>query len=114
MTTESRSAFVLKEFRVKTARNYTLDDDTSRTVEINTQLDEQSAIALANKVLAANEDPVVFEVVVEGVLLFDAFANGMPSYVPDFPKFKTDGRQMKVVAFDSDLDANLTTIRIRG
>lgn len=111
---DSRSDFVRYEFRHVTKTNDVLDPKTSRSVTIDTQLDKVRAEQLAAKVLAANAGPVVFEVKLEGLLHFDQFKNGIPSYIPDFKKFGTDGRQMKVISFNCDLDENTTTIKIRG
>lgn len=114
--TESRSAFVLNEFRYTTSENGVVQTryPKARTVKLDTQLDEGSAQALASKVLAANEDPVVYELQIQGILLPDHFKNGIPTYIPEFAKFKTDGREMKVVSFSCDLEAGITNVRIRG
>ena len=116
MTTESRSAFVLNEFRYTTAQNAVVKTryPKARTVTVDTQLDETRAIALAAKVLAANEDPVVYELQIQALLSIDDFKTGMPSFIPEFEKFKTDGREMKVVSFNCDYEEGITSIRIRG
>jgi len=116
MTTQNRSAFVLQDFRYTTAENAVVQTryPKARTVTIDTQLDEANAQALAAKVLAANTDPVVYELQVQGLMLPDAFKGGVPTYKPDFPKFRTDGREMKVVSFSCDLETGISTIRVRG
>lgn len=112
--TENRAAFVLQEWRVTSAVNDAVPDGVGRVLTVNTQLDRPNAQALADKILAANEQPVTFEQEVEGLILPDAFVGGCPSYNPDYPKFKTDGRTMKLVAFTCDLETGVSSIRIRG
>ena len=114
--TTNRASFVLQDYRTLVETNEVVRTryPKSRSVTINTQLDAARAQQLADKVLAANEQPVVLEQVVEGIVLPDAFKGGVPTYKPDYPKFETDGRTMKLVSFSCDLEAGKTTIRIRG
>ncbi|MGZ0071725.1 hypothetical protein ACT9ST_08465 [Sphingobium limneticum] len=115
-TPTNRGTFVTQEYRTTIATNEAikLRYPKARSVEINTQLNEAAAIALAAKVLSANEQPEVFELEVEGIILPDAYKGGVPTYVPEFDKFGTDGREMKLVMFSSNLETGITTIRIRG
>lgn len=113
----NRAAFVLEEFRLTEAKNTATQatyGSKARTVTVYTQLDEGNAQLLAQKILDENEEPVTFEQEVEGIVLPDAFIDGIPTYIPDYPKLRTDGRTMKMVAFSCDLETGISNIRIRG
>lgn len=81
---------------------------------LNSNLNKANAEILSVKVLEANDQAVTYELIVEGLILPDAFVGGIPTYIPDFPKFRTDGRTMKMVSFTCDLEEGHSTIRIRG
>jgi hypothetical protein len=83
-------------------------------VQVDTQLDQASAAALAANYLAGNVNPRAFEVKLEGVTFLDSYIGACPTFIPNFPKFNTDGRTMKVVGFTTDFEANSTTIQVRG
>lgn len=114
--TENRAAFVLLDYRTTISTNESIKSryPKARTVEVNTQLDEVHAQQLAAKILAANEQPVAFEQEVEGIILPDALKGGIPTYIPYYDKFHTDGRQMKLVGFSCNLETGVTTLRVRG
>lgn len=112
----NRASFVLQEYRTTAAEDATVKTmyPKARTISIGSQLDEANAQALAQKVLAQNDQPVCFEQDVDGIILPDAFIGGCPTYIPEYEKFRTDGRTMKLVAFTCDLETGITSIRIRG
>jgi hypothetical protein len=116
MLDPNRAAFVKQEYRyaTKLAPTVLARNPAARVVEVETNLDEASATALANKYLAENVEPRVFDVTLEGVIHIDAFVGGPPRYIPDFPRLATDGRAMKVISASVDYDAGRTTVRIRG
>ena len=112
----NRAAFVQQEYRYATASDPSIlaRNPAARTVEVTTYLDEASASSLASKYLAENKNPRVFEIVLEGVTFLDSFIGQCPSFIPNLPKFDTDGRTMKVISYASDFDANITTVQVRG
>jgi hypothetical protein len=112
----NRAAFVQQEYRrvTKTAPAVLARNASARVVQIDTQLDATAADALAAKYLAANSAPRGFEVVLEGVMFLDTLVGACPSFIPNFPKFNTDGRSMKLMGFTTDADANTTTLQVRG
>lgn len=112
----NRAAFVQQEYRYEPAfdPNVKARNASARTVEINTNLNESDATALAAKILADNNTPRVFEVVLEGVVFLDSFIGGVPTFIANLPKFSTDGNARKVMSFTTDFEANTTTIQVRG
>lgn len=111
-----RAAFVKEEYRTIAPSSPTVlaRNPAARVIEVQTNLDEASATALANKYLAENVQPRVFDVTLEGVIHIDAFIGGPPRYIPNFPRLATDGRTMKVINSSVDYDNGRTTVRVRG
>ena len=111
-----RAAFVKQEYRRTTATDQAVKDRNpkARTITLDSNLDEASAVTLAAKVLAANKAPRIFDFEIEGVMPLDSFIGGCPSFIPDFPEFSTDGRTMKVVSASTDYEAGTTLLRVRG
>ncbi|MBD8699273.1 hypothetical protein IFT54_05515 [Sphingomonas sp. CFBP 13714] len=112
----NRATHVQNEYRYVTKTNPAVKARNSgaREVTLFTQLNGATADALATQYLADNAAPLAFEIVLEGIVFLDSFVGGPPSFIPNFPKFATDGRAMKVVSYASDIDANTTTIQVRG
>ncbi len=112
----NRAAFVQQEYRYDPQLNAAVSarNAAARTVSIDTQLDQASAANLATKMLAENNAPRIFEVVLEGVTFLDSFIGQCPAFVLNFLKYKTDGRTMKVMGFTTDFETNTTTIQVRG
>jgi len=112
----NRAAFVQQEYRYTNPTNVDVKarNPSARTVEINTNLGEADATILATKILADNNTPRVFEVVLEGVVFLDSFVGGVPTFIANLPKFSTDGNARKVMSFTTDFEANTTTIQVRG
>ena len=111
-----RAAFVQEEYRTISPSSSTVlgRNPAARVVEVMTNLDEAGATALANKYLAENIQPRVFDIELEGVIHIDSFIGGPPRYIPNFPRLATDGRTMKVISASVDYDAGRTTVRVRG
>lgn len=112
----NRAAFVKEEFRYITQLDATVSarNNAARVVEVETNLDEAGATALAAKYMAENIQPRVFEVPLQGVIHIDAFVGGPPRYIPNFPRLNTDGRTMKVIGASVDYGAGRTIVRVRG
>lgn len=112
----NRATLVQNEYRYVTKTNPAVKarNAGAREVTIFTQLNGAAADTLAAKYLADNAAPLAFEVVLEGIVFLDSFVGGPPSFIPNFPKYATDGRTMKVVSYNSDIDANTTTVQVRG
>lgn len=112
----NRATFVQNEYRYTTKTNAAVKarNNGAREIEIYTQLDATAANAIATKYLADNAAPRAFEVVLEGVVFLDSFVGGPPSFIPNFPKYATDGRAMKVMGYNTDIESNSTTIQVRG
>lgn len=111
-----RAAFVKQEYRRTIATDQAVKDRNpkARTITLDSNLDEASAVALAAKVLDANQNPRLFEFEIEGVMPLDSFIGGCPSFIPDFPELATDGRTMKVVSASTDYETGATTVWVRG
>lgn len=117
MSTDSnRAAFVQQPYRYEVAQDATVKarNPLARTLEINTNLDEPRATALAALYLSENKSPRVFEVVLEGVMSLSSLSDGVPRFILDDPRFATDGRTLKLVSFTTDYEANTTTLQVRG
>jgi hypothetical protein len=114
-TDTNRAAFVQLPYRhVDATDNFVKARAvTARSIEINTNLDEVRAQALADAFLAENNSPRVFEIVLEGTDHVD-LADGVPRFIADLPKYKTDNRVLKLVSFTEDYEANTTTLQVRG
>ena len=112
----NRAAFVKQEYRYAVQSDATVlaRNSAARVVEVDTNMDEAAATALAAKYLAENIKPRVFEVTLQGIIHLDAFVGGPPRYIPNFPRLATDGRVMKVIGASVDYDVGKTTVRIRG
>ena len=112
----NRAAFVKQAYRYATGTEPLVKarNDAARVIEVNTNLDEATATALASKYLAENDEPLVYEIEFEGVLDLSDFIGGPPRYIPDFPKLDTDGRAMKVFYAAANEQSNTTIVRVRG
>ena len=112
----NRAAFVKQEYRYAIQSDATVlaRNSAARVVEVDTNMNETAATALAAKYLAENNQPRVFEVTLQGVVHIDAFVGGPPRYIPNFPRLATDGRAMKVIGATVDYNEGKTTVRIRG
>lgn len=112
----NRAAFVKREYRYFTS----LDGDVlarnpaARVVEVDTNMDEGGATALAHSYLAENVKPRAFELTMQGTISIDNFLACPPAYVANFPRLRTDGRTMKAIAVSIDYDAETTSLRVRG
>ncbi len=113
----NRATLVQNEYRFVTKTNPAVkarNTEGAKEIVFFTQLNSSAADALATKYLADNAAPLAFEVVLEGVTFLDSFIGGPPSFIPNFPKYATDGRTMKVVSYATDIEGNTTTIQVRG
>jgi hypothetical protein len=112
----NRTTFVQQEYRyiTKSVPAIKSRNDGAREIEIYTNLDATAASDLAAKYLADNVAPRAFEITLEGVVFLDSFIGGPPSFVPNFPKYATDGRAMKVFSYSTDIESNTTVIQVRG
>jgi hypothetical protein len=115
-TDTNRAAFVQQQYRHATALSAAVRarNPSAQTAEINTNLDEATAENLAAAILAENDKPRVYEVVLEGVTFLDTFVDGVPRFIADFPKMATDERTLKLVGFTTDYETNTTTLQVRG
>lgn len=116
MATDNRAAFVQQQYRHATSVSTAVRarNPSAQIAEINTNLDEATAENLAAAILAENNRPRIYEVVLEGVTFLDTFVDGVPRFIADFPKIATDGRTLKLVSFTTDYEANTTTMQVRG
>jgi len=110
----NRASFVQQAYRYVTAVDNSIiaRNPTAREVEINTNLNQASAQALANAYLADNKQPRAYEVQIEGVIFLDTLADGVPRFILESPK--SDGRTLKLVGFTTDYETNTTTLQVRG
>jgi hypothetical protein len=111
-----RAAFIKQAFRFVIAKDATIlgADNSARSIEVEANVDEATATALATTILAQNEDGRLYEVVIQGLLTLDNFLDGVPRYIPDIPELNTDGRTCRVISFECDLETGLTTARVFG
>jgi hypothetical protein len=112
----NRASFVQQEYRYATAKDDSVlgRNPSARTIEINTNLDQTRAQALADAYLAENQRPRVFEFLIEGLMFLDTLADGVPRFIADAPSLATDGRPRKLVSFTNDFETNTTTLQVRG
>ena len=114
---KNRATFVRKEYRDYIAQDLTVLNDfpAARSITLQTNLNGTDALALANKILADGKKPkLVFEVTFEGTMELDSLVGKNPMAIATFPRLVVDQRLCRVVAVDTDYDANTTTVQVRG
>jgi hypothetical protein len=116
MTDQERSIFVKNEYRYSIAQNTLVVARNPQADELTivSNLNENDAELMAEKLLAVHDNPRFFEIEIEGILDITSFIGGPVSYILDFPAFETDGRTMTVVGFKADFNTGKTTISVRG
>lgn len=112
----STAEFIQQAYRyaIQSDASILARNPTARVVQIDTQLGGSGAAGLATKYLNANAAPRAYEIVLEGVMFLDTLVGACPSFILNFPKFKTDNRPLKLISFTTDLEANTTTVQVRG
>lgn len=114
----ARAGFVLSEFRYEAATDNSVKSlyPTARVVEIGTSFSQAVAQSLAAAILAetkvASEG---YKIPIEGIFTIEDLLEGGPArYTMTAPTFNVLGRIMKLVAFDIDPWAGITTLTVRG
>lgn len=107
--------FVLHEYRKAIATNpgvIALNDGAAE-IAIDTSLNEAAAEALADKILAENEHPRLFEHEIEGLLWLDFFIGGPPQWQVVADHDAVD-EPMKGISTSIDFNEGISTIEVRG
>ncbi len=107
--------FVLQEYRKAIATNpgvLALNDGAGH-IDISTSLNEATAEALADKILAENEHPRLFEHQIEGLLWLDFFIGGPPQWqvIADHDALN---QSMKGISTSIDFNDGISTVEVRG
>ncbi len=113
----ARATFVTRPFRYETAQDLSVKSKFkgARELVIDTGLSAASAATLASTILNENKGLAqVFKVEIEGVFHLEDLDGGPPRYTVSFPRYKTDGRTFRLVSFETDYMAQLTSIVVRG
>ena len=115
VTNTDRALFVLHEYRRAIATNpgvLALNDGAGQ-ITIDTSLNEAAAEALADKILAENEHPRLFEHHIEGLLWLDFFTGGPPQWQV-VAEHDTVNEPMKGISTSIDFNEGISTIEVRG
>ncbi len=107
--------FVLQEYRKAIATNpgvLALNDGAGQ-ITIDTSLNEAAAEALADKILAENEHPRLFEHQIEGLLWLDFFIGGPPQWQVVADHDAVD-EPMKGIGTSIDFNEGISTVEVRG
>lgn len=110
------AAFVRQQYRYVTVLDAEVKSNTRSAIEItvNTQMDQASATALAQAMLAENKAPRAFEIQLHGTGVIDSFAGSPPMTIPYSDTLFTDGRVCKTFSIVEDFQVGTTTIQVRG
>lgn len=107
--------FVLQEYRKAIATNpgvIALNDGAGQ-IDISTSLNETAAEALADKILAENEHPRLFEHEIEGLLWLDFFIGGPPQWQVVAERDALN-QPMKGISSTIDFNDGISTVEVRG
>lgn len=118
----ARATLVVKEYRYAEAPAPTTGAairakfDNAKLIEIDTNLDQAGAQALANEIAATTSNFVrTFSVPFEDALYPEDFTGGAPRYFLDFPRHASAGPNAHtVVSATIDYFNDLTTVKVRG
>jgi hypothetical protein len=116
MALSTRALFLKASYRYKEAVNTTTQGlyPDARVIELETNLSEADAQALADAYLAGFSPFVrVFEIEVDGVLPIADFITAPPTYTINLPVYSVAGLSGKAIAYAVDHSAQTTLITVR-
>lgn len=113
-----RATFVRSEYRASIVSDDRINaryDGLARIVEINTNLNDVAAKALAQKIFNLNSGEVtVEEIVIEGTMELDTLIGANPMVRLTAPRFGLDGILCRITSVVTDYDQDITTLTVRG